>query len=63
VDNLVDYRDCVATSRWNFLPMFNRLGPCRHYYDRWISCQSNREFDIKERRKSSLKLIESDEHD
>ena len=28
VDPLVDFRSCTANSRWNFLPMFHKLGPC-----------------------------------
>jgi hypothetical protein len=46
VDSFCDYRSCVQNSRWNFLPLFNSLGPCRQLYDRWIVCQSNREFEI-----------------
>ena len=58
VDPYCDYRACVGRSKYNFLPGFGWFGPCRHLYDRWIICQSNREFEIKERRRSSLKLIE-----
>jgi hypothetical protein len=58
VDALADYRGCVNTSKWGFVPGFYRMGPCRQLYDRWIICESNREFEIKEKRRSSLKLIE-----
>ena len=58
VDSLCDYRSCVNQSRWNFLPFFHNVGPCRQLYDRWIICQSNREFEIKERRRSQLVLAE-----
>jgi len=58
VDQIMDYRLCVSNSRYNFLPGFAWIGPCRQLYDRWIICQSNREFEIKEKRRSSLKLIE-----
>jgi len=60
VDSLCDYRACQKQSRWNFLPFFNNIGPCRQLYDRWIICQSNREFEIKERRRSNLKLLEEE---
>jgi hypothetical protein len=58
VDSFCDYRSCVTQSRWNFVPFFNNIGPCRQLYDRWIVCQSNREFEIKERRRSQLMLTE-----
>ncbi len=58
VDPLADYRSCVNNNKWNFLPFFYKFGPCRQLHDRWIVCQSNREFEIKEKRRSSLKLIE-----
>ena len=58
VDQMADYRFCNNNNRWNYLPFFQRLGPCRQLFDRWIVCQSNREFEIKEKRRSSLKLIE-----
>lgn len=58
VDQICDYRSCVNESSYNFLPGFGWIGPCRHLYDRWIICQSNREFEIKEKRRSSLRLIE-----
>ena len=58
VDPLVDFRSCINNSRWNFLPFFYRFGPCNQLHDRWVVCQSNREFEIKEKRRSSLKLIE-----
>lgn len=59
VDSFAEYRYCVNLSNWQYLPLFNRFGPCRQLYDRWIICQSNREFEIKEMRRNSLKLIES----
>ena len=59
VDPIMDYRLCVNHSKWNFMPGFGWIGPCRSLYDRWIICQSNREFEIKERRRVSLKLIEN----
>ena len=40
--------------------MFERFGPCRNLYERWNQCQSNREFEIKERRRSQLALLEED---
>lgn len=46
VDPLADYRSCVNNSKWNFLPFFYRWGPCRQLYDRWVICESNREFEI-----------------
>ena len=52
VDQLCDYRSCVSQSKWNFLPFFHNAGPCRQLYDRWIICQSNREFEIKEKQRS-----------
>jgi hypothetical protein len=48
----------VQQSRWNWVPLFNHFGPCRQLYDRWIVCQSNREFEIQERRRSQLVLTE-----
>ena len=48
----------MNNSKWNFMPFFYKVGPCRQLHDRWIVCQSNREFEIKEKRRSSLKLIE-----
>ena len=61
VDSLCDYRSCINSSKWNFLPFFHHVGPCRQLYDRWIVCQSNREFEIKERRRGQLLLIEEGE--
>ena len=61
VDSMCDYRACIQNSRWNFIPFFHNLGPCRQLYDRWIICQSNREFEIKERRRGQLILIEEGE--
>ena len=58
VDQIMDYRLCVKDSKYNFMPGFNWFGPCRSLYDRWNICQSNREFEIKEKRRNSLKLIE-----
>ena len=29
VDPLADFRSCVNNSRWNFMPFFYKLGPCR----------------------------------
>ena len=58
IDQVADFRMCVNNNRWNFLPFFHKYGPCRSLHDRWIVCQSNREFEIKEKRRSSLKLIE-----
>ena len=58
VDQIMDYRLCVHSSKYSFMPLFNRFGPCRELYERWIICQSNREFEIKERRRSSIELIE-----
>jgi len=58
VDQLADFRSCVTHNKWNFMPFFYKIGPCRQLHDRWIVCQSNREFEIKEKRRSSLKLIE-----
>ena len=58
VNELVEYRSCNIDNKWNFVPFFNRFGPCRQLYDRWIICQSNREFEIRERRRSELKLVE-----
>ena len=58
VDSFCDYRACQVQSKYNFLPFFDNFGPCRQLYDRWIICQSNREFEIKERRRNSLTLIE-----
>ncbi len=58
MDPLADFRSCVNNNKWNFMPFFYKLGPCRQLHDRWIVCQSNREFEIKEKRRSSLKLIE-----
>ena len=58
VDQLADYRSWVQISKWNFLPLFHRLGPCRQFYDRWIICQSNREFEIKEKQRSQVAIIE-----
>jgi len=29
VNELVEYRSCGSNNKWNFLPMFNRFGPCR----------------------------------
>ena len=58
VDQLADFRSCVSHNKWNFMPFFYKIGPCRQLHDRWIVCQSNREFEIKEKRRSSLKLIE-----
>jgi hypothetical protein len=57
---MMEYRDCNAQNKWSFLPFFHRLGPCRNMYDRWINCQSNREFEIREKRRSSLTAIEGD---
>ena len=54
----MDYRLCVNSSKYNFMPGFGWIGPCRTLYDRWVICQSNREFEIKEKRRSSLKIIE-----
>jgi len=51
VDSLADYRSCNINSRWNWVPLFDKYGPCRDLHDRWIVCQSNREFEIKERRR------------
>ena len=61
VDQIMDYRLCVHKSKYSFLPGFGWVGPCRQLYDRWIICQSNREFEIKEKRRISLQAIE-DEH-
>ena len=58
VDPFCDYRACQVQSKWSFLPLFNNFGPCRQLYDRWIICQSNREFEIKERRRNTLTFIE-----
>lgn len=58
VDSLCDYRACLQNSRLNFVPFFHNVGPCRPLYDRWIICQSNREFEIKERRRNQLVLTE-----
>ena len=58
VDQLADFRSCVNINKWNFMPFFYKLGPCRQLHDRWIVCQSNREFEIKEKRRSSVKIIE-----
>ncbi len=58
VDALVEYRSCNMNNKWNFMPFFYRVGPCRQLFDRWVICQSNREFEIKEKRRSELKLIE-----
>lgn len=58
MDAICDYRACVQQSRWNWVPLFNHFGPCRQLYDRWIVCQSNREFEIQERRRSQLVLTE-----
>lgn len=38
VDPLADYRICSNTNKWNFLPFFDRVGPCRSLHDRWIIC-------------------------
>lgn len=29
VDPLADYRSCVNNNKWNFVPFFQRFGPCR----------------------------------
>lgn len=58
VDAICDYRACSKQSSWNFMPFFENFGPCRQLYERWVSCQSNREFEIKERRRSQLVLTE-----
>ena len=58
IDPMCDYRACVNSSRYNFLPGFGWVGPCNQLYDRWVVCQSNREFEIKEKRRISLKVIE-----
>ncbi len=29
VDSFADYRGCFNTSKFNFLPFFQRFGPCR----------------------------------
>ena len=52
VDQLCDYRSCVGQSKISWMPFFNYVGPCRLLYDRWIICQSNREFEIKENQRS-----------
>ena len=29
VDSFCDYRACQVQSKWNWVPLFNNVGPCR----------------------------------
>ncbi len=44
VDKLADFRMCRRNSKWNKLPFFDYIGPCRALYEPWVICQSNLEF-------------------
>ncbi|CAI2385548.1 unnamed protein product [Moneuplotes crassus] len=52
VDFLVEYRFCVKTDKWSFLPFSGKYGSCKKLYDRWMKCQSNREFMITQEMKA-----------
>ena len=48
MDQLVEYRQCVMHSKWSWMPLFGKFGACKQLNARWVACENNREWEIKE---------------